>query len=339
MALCSDFLPKKCKKLTALLVTGCFLYLIIINSNFRNTDPLIILVWHWPFRATVNLSTNVCLDLYGIGNCILTQNKSLFERADVLVVHHWDVRGRNSDLPQKARPPHQKWLWVNLESPSNTQNVHRLNGLFNWTMTYKTDSDIFLPYGELVRNSKTAQFSIPKKSKPVTWVVSNYHRNNWRAEYHASLSKYIEIDVYGRANNKPISKEMLLPTISQYAFYEAFENSVHKDYITEKLWRNAYLAGSVPVVLGPPRDNYEKFVPSDSFIHVNDFVSEKELANFLTSLWKNQSHYAQYFNWRRKYSIKMTTDWKERFCKICTKFHSLPQSQIYYDLNGWFEAE
>ncbi|XP_067825661.1 alpha-(1,3)-fucosyltransferase 7 [Heptranchias perlo] len=334
------------KILVLLLAAGYFMQIVInshisqviwpVKSYVKVKDALIVLVWHWPFLENSNVTADVCLDLYAIDNCILTSNRSMFNHADVVVFHHRELQVKLSRLPQRARPPKQKWLWVSLESPTNTKKIRQFNGLFNWTMTYKTDSDIFLPYGTLLQSGPQSNFLIPKKSGLSTWVVSNYHKTSLRAKVHANLSKHMTVDMYGRAARKFLPRESLLPTISNYAFYLAFENTIHRDYITEKLWRNAFMAGSVPVVLGPPRDNYEKFVPPDSFIHVNDFASEKELSNFLRDLWKNSTRYEQYFNWRKKYVVKMYTDWTERFCNICTKFNSLPQSKIYHDLHNWF---
>ena len=33
-------------------------------------------------------------------------------------------------------------------------NLKRLNGVFNWTMTYRRDSDIPMPYGEILPKEK-----------------------------------------------------------------------------------------------------------------------------------------------------------------------------------------
>ncbi|XP_048415078.1 alpha-(1,3)-fucosyltransferase 7 [Stegostoma tigrinum] len=340
----------KTGKILALLVVIVYLLQFVINcytnqviwtrkSYKKIQEPLVILVWHWPFHSNSTPREDVCLDLYGVANCILTHNRSMFDRADVVVFHHRELQLKSSSLPQLARPPNQKWLWVSLESPSNTKRIHQFNGYFNWTMTYRTDSDIFIPYGTLLPSNQSEQmtnFSMPKKSRLSTWVVSNYHKNSLRAKVHANLSKHIPIDVYGRAARKFLPSEMLLPTISRYAFYLAFENSIHTDYITEKLWRNSFMGSSVPVVLGPPRANYERFVPPDSFIHVNDFASEKELASFLMDLRENSTQYEQYFNWRKRFVVKLNTNWTERFCSICTKFYSLPQSKIYHNLHDWF---
>ncbi|XP_078082794.1 alpha-(1,3)-fucosyltransferase 7 [Mustelus asterias] len=348
--LLQNLLAQKTGKILALLLAAaCFVQLVMNGSISQESwtekkytkipEPTVVLVWHWPFHTEFTPREDVCLKLHAIDNCILTRNRSMFDGADVVVFHHRELQTNRSSLPQQTRPPNQKWLWVSMESPTNTKRIHQYNGCFNWTMTYKADSDIFLPYGALKKNDQPSNFSIPKKSGLLTWVVSNYRRTSLRAKVHANLSKHIDIQMYGRAAGTFLPSERLLPTISRYAFYLAFENSIHKDYITEKIWRNAFIAGSVPVVLGPPRENYERFVPPDSFIHVNDFASTEELASFLTALSTNRTRYEQYFNWRKTYTVKISTEWTERLCNICTKFHELPQQKIYHNLHSWFHQQ
>ena len=46
--------------------------------------------------------------------------------------------------------------------------------------------------------------------------------------------------------------------VVEHKLYMAFENAIHgKDYITEKVFRNSYLMGAVPVVLGATKSDYE----------------------------------------------------------------------------------
>lgn len=300
-----------------------------------HSKPLTVLIWHWPFRHTPNISTDVCAARYGIKGCQLTGDHRLFSQADVVVFHHRELQKDKERLPTERRPPGQNWVWVTLESPTNTKALTGWNRTFNWVMTYRQDSDIFMPYGELVRHP-SASVDIPTKTGLVSWVISNYHRTQKRAQVYRELSRHLQVKVYGKANKQPLCPDCLLPTTSKYKFYLAFENSIHRDYITEKLWRNALLAGTVPVVLGPPRANYEKFIPADSFIHIEDFGSMKELASFLKTM--NSSRYKAFFEWRKRYGVKLYTDWQERFCTICTRYPHLAQGQIYPDLESWFSV-
>ena len=108
----------------------------------------------------------------------------------------------------------------------------------------------------------------------------------------------------------------------------AFENSLHcTDYITEKLWDNAYQSDTVPVIWGAPKADITAAVPLDSFIHADDFNSAKELADYLNYLDKNDEAYQRYFSWREDENM---TDEKMRIL-ISEKYpdvspHAPPQS-------------
>ncbi|XP_069842697.1 alpha-(1,3)-fucosyltransferase 7 [Dendropsophus ebraccatus] len=302
------------------------------SSNKETT----ILIWHWPFYKPMNLSGDVCLSIYNIQNCRLTDDRKMFNHSDVVVFHHKELEAIGHEMPTGPRPPQQMWVWATLESPSNTMGLSKWNNTFNWTLTYREDSDIFVPYGQMVPNLPM-DLNDTVKTGLVSWVVSNYCRTQERAKFFKEFSSYRTVDVYGKANRKPLCSSCLLPTMSRYLFYLALENSVHKDYITEKLWRNAFLAGAVPIVLGPPRQNYEKFLPSDSFIHISDFPSPKNLSDFIGKI--TPQRYQEFFRWRQVYGIKHYNDWRERFCMICTKYPSLPKNKVYTDIRRWFNSE
>ncbi|XP_018613830.1 alpha-(1,3)-fucosyltransferase 7 [Scleropages formosus] len=304
-----------------------------LATNHRN---LTILLWHWPFRKPYNLAGDVCGDWYSIPGCLLKDNRSLFHQADIVVFHHTELKTRSSGLPlHLPRPPRQKWVWMSLESPATNQDLTSFNGLFNWTMSYRLDADIFIPYGKLIPRTSQEDYTVPNKNCLVCWVVSNFQAKHKRTAVYRSLRQLIPIEVYGMLAKKRLPASQLLPTISRCRFYLAFENSQSRDYITEKLWRNSFQAGTVPVVLGPPRPNYEAMVPGNSFIHVDDFNSTAELARFLIQLASDEERYRSYFRWHRHYDVKLYTDWRERLCSICARYNQLPHNKVYHDLNSW----
>lgn len=295
-----------------------------------------VLLWWEPFGRSRRLGD--CRLRFNISACTLTANRSRQLEAQAVLFHHRDLILQGAgDLPQ-ARPAGQRWVWMNFESPSHSAGLRSLAGLFNWTMSYRVDSDVFVPYGYLQPRPGPAPYTLPGKSKLVAWVISNWNEEHARVRYYHQLKKYLPIDVYG-AQGLELKEDSVVATVSQYKFYLAFENSQHPDYITEKLWRNAFKSWAVPVVLGPPRSNYELFVPSDSFIHVEDFSDPMQLAGYLKFLDKNKSRYRRYFAWRKRYDVQVTSFWDEHCCRVCKAVRTAGQQRkTIQNLASWFES-
>ncbi|XP_029438351.1 alpha-(1,3)-fucosyltransferase 9-like [Rhinatrema bivittatum] len=307
-----------------------------LTKTEQNDLELIILVWTWPFGERFPLDT--CEKVYGISGCHLTVDKSLYNRADAVIIHHQDIMYLKSKLPQAPRPPHQRWVWFNLESPSYTPNMDFVENLINLTMTYRHDSDIIRPYGWLEVLKEPQEFIIPKKSKLVAWAVSNWNPNTRRVQYYEELKKHIHIDIFGK-QHIPLKWDDFISIISEYKFYLSFENSNHVDYITEKLWNNALIAGAVPVVSGPPRENYERFLPRDSFIHINDFPSAREMAAYLLELDANDEKYRRYFQWRSQFRVRREVNWDNHYCKACRALRQAPAYKIIPSVAKWFSTQ
>ncbi|XP_055060069.2 4-galactosyl-N-acetylglucosaminide 3-alpha-L-fucosyltransferase 9 [Misgurnus anguillicaudatus] len=309
-------------------------------SSPKEEKP-ILLLWVWPENYTFDLSD--CKTIYNIDSCQLTDDRSLYNNTDAVLVFHKAVCQNLTNLPPSTRPQFQKWIWMNVESPTNTKKVPGIENLFNLTLTYREDSDIPV---RLRLNSKKIpddHFKIPKKDKLVCWIVSNKNFTTGvreRITYYKTLRRYIKIHVYGKVRGSFMDYKDYYPTIASCKFYLSFENSIHKDYITEKL-NGPLSVGTVPVVLGPPRKNYEKFVPSDSFIHVNDFPDAKSLAKYLLYLDTNQDAYRKYFNWRRYFSAQphLILKNQEFILPICTACDYVGKHREYkeaHDIYEWF---
>ncbi|KAI4896733.1 hypothetical protein NFI96_004681 [Prochilodus magdalenae] len=271
-----------------------------------------ILLWYWPFRTPYSLSRDVCLDSYGISGCLLMDNRSLYSTADIVVFHNHELMTRRQKLPlHLPRPGRQRWLWLSLEAPKNNGDMKQYAGVFNLTMSYRPDADITMPYGKLVPKgqygaSGPGPIIVPgHKTDLVCWVVSNYRKHHRRTKVYQQLKNTIPVKVYGRAVKRPVPQSALLSLISRCYFYLAFENTESPHYITEKLWRNAFQAGTLPVVLGPPRRDYEAVAPPHSFIHVNDFESVDALGSFLKNLAQDAERYKSYFAWHQNSNVKL----------------------------------
>ena len=75
----------------------------------------------------------------------------------------------------------------------------------------------------------------------------------------------------------------------------------------------------LPVVMGGlSKQDYEKIAPPDSFIHVDDFSSPKDLMLFLEKLSKDKESYNSYFWWKSYYDLYSETELMETTnCQLC----------------------
>ncbi|RCN47046.1 fucosyl transferase [Ancylostoma caninum] len=183
------------------------------------------------------------------------------------------------------------------------------------------------------------------KLRGAAWFVSHCSTNSKREKYVEQLQEHFPVDVYGSCGTLKCPRggacENMLD--EQYHFYIAFENSICKDYITEKLWNQGYGRDIVPIVM--KRAVVEQLVPPKSFIAADDFNTTKELATYLHYLMRNKSAYAEYFEWRRDYKVVFLDgshhDTLERpwgFCQICRLLWEQPRPIFSIpNFNDWWD--
>lgn len=115
-------------------------------------DSKLILLWtsffeYWNYLPKENF--NQCSRCK---NCEVTTDKSKLLESDAVIFHARDMSV--TDMPP-FRLPHQRWIFYCLESPpySDFPGLLYTSNMFNWTMTYRADSDIPSPYGYVTKVS------------------------------------------------------------------------------------------------------------------------------------------------------------------------------------------
>ena len=132
----------------------------LVNTTTEMTAAKTILIYTplfgrsvWPFaipswdgRATASFAykmNSYCPHVFR-----LTYNRKDFNKSHAVVFHGRDMPGvKKFQELNSRRLSFQRWVFHILESPMHIQlDLKALQFMFNWTMTYRLDSDIFLPY-------------------------------------------------------------------------------------------------------------------------------------------------------------------------------------------------
>ncbi|XP_077284848.1 alpha-(1,3)-fucosyltransferase C-like isoform X2 [Arctopsyche grandis] len=283
-----------------------------------------------------------------INNCYITNNRSYLERVeswDAILFHAPEYTWRNNPWKHgmpSVRSPHQRYIFVSIESSANYPvDDPKWDGYFNWTMTYKTDSDVrwvYLAIRDVNENlvgpkpniewnigdkdvSRDIKDEIKKKSKTAAWFVSNY--------------------IYGRCGNLKCPRDDMSSCWKMlkddYLFYLSFENSFSEDYTTEKLL-HAVLNDVVPIVMGG--SDYSRFIPPNSYLDASSYRAE-DLAKVLNDYMNNKNEYEKFFKWKNYYKYHSYDDSPEthQACLLCEALNKNLATKTYYNFREWWNGK
>eukprot|EP00940_MAST-03C_sp_MAST-3C-sp2_P002285 g2285.t1 len=255
---------------------------------------------------------------------------------------------------------------------------------FDWMMTQNFDGDVsaawqfsdtsfrgggvkgLLNYGKTRRH-----LTLPIKRERgafISWMVSNCKTPSRREVFVRDLRRHVEVDVFGSEpcllddddDDVRVSLKDECPNDSRsrpddacvdkimqrYHFYLALENSICRDYVTEKFW-NALRRSIVPVVFAG--DWYDDLIPKGYkvFVRASDFPSTQALAEYLRQVRNDEQLYREYFRWREVPVDELPKEFRERivdaempWCSLCRKIHeealTTTENDVPRDVSVWY---
>ena len=217
-------------------------------------------------------------------NCELLSDKTRINESDYVVAHMWDIWNTKEKIPN-YRPKFQRWIFTTYESPMRSYDYTKFNRVFNLTSTYILDSDFPGMYQALSdfvweknktfdKNHDFSQGKIGLAAAIISNCRSDEKSN--RYDYIKEMREYMKVDVFGDCGEKcpihfknNISGDCREIVASEYKFYLSFENSICKDYVTEKFF-SILKYNIIPVVLGG--GSYSKYVRFKFFFYLKKFI-------------------------------------------------------------------
>ena len=216
--------------------------------------------------------------------------------------------------------------------------------VFNWTMTFRGDSDIFYPYGEIVPREgqppmKDYSAIYRRKKKGIIWFVSHCRTRTRREDYAQELRKYIDLDIIGKCGQDGVcpkgTKGCREKMEEDYFFGFNFENDFLTDYVTEKLFDNFY-KDMIQIVGGAA--NYSAIAPKNTIIDVKNFESPKRLADYLKKVMSKEDLFTRHLKTKDRYQANGYQDMSQRaYCELCSKLHAPDSNRnLYFSIRDWF---
>ncbi|KAF2903743.1 hypothetical protein ILUMI_02451 [Ignelater luminosus] len=292
-----------------------------------------------------------------VKNCKISYEDEDFEFANMVV---FDLRRMEKvhELPKGKRNSKQIWTMLIDKATFNnlTQIKNKLknyNGIFNWTMSYRMDSEIPVPRGRTVpvkpgEPTEIESFDTWNKNKNQNVLIAiadlNCNESDKHWKYVKELKKYIAVVIYGRCGDtkclESSTKDCSL--LSQYKFYLAFEDSNCDEYLTEKLWLNTYAKNAVPIVMGATNKFYKQLLPPTSYISTVDFSTPQDLAEYVLHLNNTPNELDSYFEWKKRFKVlNEFTEYLEtdaiNYCRICEALnYNSMKKRVYNDLETYW---
>ncbi|XP_045189208.2 3-galactosyl-N-acetylglucosaminide 4-alpha-L-fucosyltransferase FUT3-like [Mercenaria mercenaria] len=308
------------------------------SSSKHNNSWKYILWYNPPDWMNIEHENNMLTSLCAFDNCRMSTNQTDIQKYSAII---FSFRERLTHVPpisRKDRNPDQVWIFFYSESPVHHGKVayrhENWRDTMNWSMGYNLDADIFRPYGvlemkkEILERNYSAIFH--RKTKLVAWAVSHCGAPSKRDDFVTELASYgVQIDIFGKCkDNKFKTHEELFKNISRnYKFYLSFENSLCKDYVTEKFF-SYYNLDVVLIVRGGL--DYDKYLPNDTFINTAHFNSAKELASYILRVGSSEESYTNYFRQKDRYTAKHVFQIPLTTCSLCKKLNNLNESRKSY---------
>lgn len=259
-----------------------------------------------------------------------------------------------SQLPNVPWHIRQNQYWLMMSYESAGYKINRFtkdyNSRLNGTMMYRKDATIYYPWGKVHKEKTNLPMTnfAAKKNKAVFAYTTNCGSEGFnRIALMREIGKHVPVDFFsstctgGRHPPCPrgvrgTNNDCELKANRGYRFALAFENSLCKEYITEKFWDRLKSPGYfLPVAMGGlSLEEYTSIAPPNSFLHVDNFTSVTALGKYLNYLMENDNAYNKYHEWRYNYRIDTGRDMGA--CELCRIANERPRMPAIEDITSWF---
>lgn len=228
--------------------------------------------------------------------CVYTSSYDWEERADVFSMRHFMSSG---SIPRHKHCDYQRSVFLSMESRYSAPYTVAHRGPFDWVWSQNLQSEIVAGYWSTrsLWDSKPLLYDDKDQLSMAAAFISNCNDAAQRLETIDLLEKQgVRLSKYGQCFDTGRWKGDKKKVLQKTKFTLSFENTVERDYVSEKYW-HALNAGSVPIVLGAP--NIKEFEPlPGTILVVNDPDDVKNLSKQIKAIASNRTLYNHMLRWK-----------------------------------------
>eukprot|EP01059_Diplonema_ambulator_P017850 TRINITY_DN29949_c0_g1_i1.p1 TRINITY_DN29949_c0_g1~~TRINITY_DN29949_c0_g1_i1.p1 ORF type:complete len:424 (+),score=42.94 TRINITY_DN29949_c0_g1_i1:3-1274(+) len=333
----------------------------VVHDKVRiGVDKPVILVWQAPYcpkEARLRGDGYCVPEKYTMPcsreiqqKCRITTNHDELKDADAVVIPLASKAAvsRSTDLKHlKSTAVVVSW---GAEAPASPLGVTygSDNNLYNWTMSYRKDSDVPFPYlwdiffrvateerYKVMRDLNQTMFELDAmdtKFPVACGIIGNCLSS--RKDALNSIARHFPSTLKGRCwEGTWVHGKEEAHIYKTSLFHLAFENAYCVDYVTEKYWR-VLTWGSIPLVNGPP-----EAYPGDAAINVNSFNTSKDLAEYLHRVASTPSLLRRHLAYRDHAAAKLHPNQANEiaWCNLCTQLTQSQHHQHYPSMSDWLK--
>ena len=268
-------------------------------------------------------------------NCVVTTDRNKVTVADA-VRFQISYENFGSQLPFKRPHPDQVWIFHLTEAPVNRNfsgyDSPEWTNQVNWTDSKFLASDLSTYESFLYTRTQPTDLDynavFAAKTRSTMWAVSHCFTQSKRELYVKRLQAAgLSVDIYGRCgDNGRINDTEFRSLLSKYKFYLSFENSLCKDYVTEKFF-SQYNHNWILVTRGG--SNYSSIFPQATFIDSAKFLSPESLAAYLINLGNDKNRYIKLLKEKNKYEARRNAS-EYKWCELCRKLNNISKYRKSY---------
>ncbi|XP_077557090.1 alpha-(1,3)-fucosyltransferase C-like isoform X2 [Haemaphysalis longicornis] len=322
-----------------------------LRSGNPSAVPPQILIWqHEKTPYTGNVATLRCSFVSGASGCYITANRSLIRKSDAIVFDAGSVN--STDLPS-YRHASQLWiLWARgLFQAPLSRDLREVALLFNWTMSYRQDADVVVPYRNWTATSTTDIVTnltsvFYNKTRTAIWMISQceeeqigragdqlFSSRRWKGteRFASAVLHHVQVDLLPNCGAELCtSRDECLSILEEaYFFLFVMESSPCYEHPLQMIY-DSFDYNIVSVFFGAT--TLTGFLPPHSFVDTSRVRNAKEVSATLSEIRSSHDLYTAFFLQRRHFIVTIPSN---DICRLCSALYAPLSNSTRRDIAQW----